>query len=211
MKVPRVNARSAAIEAAIVASLGFALSGVSVGLMVYGSQGEIRFSVSDLVIAYAAGVTVAMVIRVTLVLHRRWARTVGRYTAGAALCAIAAIVGVLVVLIPADCPGGGPFATGRCDAREATSWGLVAGLASIVNLGTVGVALAATRFVRGVAVDGSAQAVITAKALRKMWRRRVTDRLSSDKAARREGAKGRPTPRRADARRDRAKRLRGRV
>ncbi|GAA4096791.1 MULTISPECIES: hypothetical protein [Actinomadura] len=220
MTAIRVRPRAVAVEVAIVVSLGVALAGVSLGLLVLQYGGALRFGTTDLLIAAAAGVAAASVVRVTVRLHRRWKKSIGRFTAAAALCALAGVVGALVVLIPSECPGG-LFSTGRCGVREAAAWGQVAGLGAVVNFGAAGLTLAFVRLVRalpgavwGVISDGTAQGVIWIRTLGGARRRRAVrvGRRRPDGPRRdpRE-PKGRPTPRRADAERARRTRLRSRT
>ncbi|MBC6458088.1 hypothetical protein [Actinomadura sp. HBU206391] len=228
MRAIRISPRAVAREAAIVVALGGALAGVSLGLLVLQYGEALRLGFADVLIAGAAGMAAASAVRATARLHRHWKRTVGRFTAAAALCALAALAGALVVMIPGECPGG-LFSTGRCGVREAAAWGQVAGLAAVVNFGVAGLTLwfvrlarALSRTVREVIRDGTAQGVIWIKALGGV-RRRGSGRRSSN-GPRRAGRpasdgrrrdprepKGRPTPRRTDAERARRRRLRARA
>jgi hypothetical protein len=126
-----------------------------------------------------------------------------------------------VVLVPGECPGG-LFSTGRCGVREAAAWGQVAGLASVLNFMIAGMALTIWRLawrsvgwlareVRDVIRDGSEQGVIWFRALKNIRRRRSGAREAGDAARGAQDAKGRPTPRRADAEQARRKRLRARA
>lgn len=199
-----VDPRAAAVETGIVLSLGAVLSVCSLGLLVLQYPGVLRFTAGDLTVAFAAGVAAAAVVRLNVRLHRRWKRTVGRFTAAAALCAVAAMAGMAVVMIPGQCPGtlGG---TGRCGVREAAAWGQVAGLAAVVNFGLAGISLGLYRGVRGVLRDVSELGAEGLRALRRPRRGR-TGRAGG--GPRHPGEpKGRPTPRRADAERARRKRL----
>jgi hypothetical protein len=205
----RVRPRAVVVEAAIVASLGAALTASSLGLLVFGYGGDLHLGAGDLLAAGAAGIVAATIVRLTVRLHRRWKKAVGRFTAAAALCALAAIAGALVVMIPGECPGG-LFSTGRCGVKEAAAWGQVAGLATVVNFVLVGLTLAVFRGVRDVVRDGSAQGVAWIKALGGVRRRRAGKQVPDRQRGPQE-PKGRPTPRRADAERTRRKRLRARA
>jgi hypothetical protein len=203
----RVRLRAVAVEAGIVVGLGLVLTAASLGLLIleYGNRLHLRFGPADLFTAFAAGLVAAVVIRVMVRAHRRWKQAIGRFTAAAALCAVAAVAGALVVMIPPECPGG-LFSTGRCDLKEAAAWGQVAGLGAVVNFGAVGFVLGVVRFVHGVARDGSAQGLTWIRAFRN--RRGAGGRAAADRPRDSRESKGRPTPRRADAERARRKRLR---
>jgi hypothetical protein len=219
----RTRARGAAIEIAIVLALSASLAGVSVGLLALQYGEVLRFGTADAFTIGAAGLAAGTVVRVTVRLHRRWKMEIGRFTAAAALCALAAVVGAAVVMIPGECPGG-LFSTGRCGVKEAAAWGQVAGLAAIVNFGLAGLVLALLRFVRSlpravrdVAGDGTAQGLDWIRAIRATgpsgwWasarRRRSRDQGSKGRPRHPGEPKGRPTPRRAEAERARRKRLR---
>lgn len=213
-----VEPKRIAIECGVIALLGVALAGVSIGLLFlqYGDQyGKyLKFGVEDVVIACSVGIVAAAIVRFTVLLHRRLKPLIGRVTAAAALCALAGIAGALVTLVPGECPGG-LFETGRCGVREAAAWGQVAGLAAVLNFGIAGIGLliwrllkALARGVRDVVRDGSMQGVAWAKALKRVWRRRVTRRAPDEKERGPQDPKGRPTRRRADAERARRGRLR---
>lgn len=200
--------RRFAIEAAIVLALGTVLAGASLGMLTL-QYGSLHVGTADLLTAWAAGLTAGLVVRLVVRLHRRWKQAVGRFTAAAALCAIAALAGALVVMVPGHCPGGLPWA-GRCGVKEAAEWGQVAGLATVLNFMLAGLGLAIFRTVRSVTRDGCAQGVLWFKALVRVWRTRVLKRPVQ--AVRpKQKAKGRPTPRRADAERARRERLRARA
>src|SRR5690606_1238950 len=143
-----VNPKRIAIECGVIALLGVALAGISIGLLFvqYGDQyGEyLTFGVTDVVIACSAGIVAAAIVRLTTLLYRRWTVLLGRFTAAAALCAIAAVAGMLVAFIPDECPGG-LFPTGRCSLREAATWGEVAGLATVLNFSLAGIAVLSWR------------------------------------------------------------------
>lgn len=221
----RTRARGAAIEIAIVLALSASLAGVSVGLLALQYGEVLRFGTADAFTVGAAGLAAGTVVRVTVRLHRRWKMEIGRFTAAAALCALAAVVGAVVVMIPGECPGG-LFSTGRCGVKEAAAWGQVAGLAAIVNFGLAGLVLAFLRFVRSVprvvrdvAGDGTAQGLDWIRAIRAAgsgpsgwWasarQRRSRGRESQGRPRHPSEPKGRPTPRRAEAERARRKRLR---
>lgn len=196
--------RAVAVEAGIVLGLGLTLTGASLGLLIleYGGGLHLRFGPADLFTAFAAGLTAAVLVRIAVRAHRRWKPAIGRFTAAAALCGIAAAAGALVVMIPPECPGG-LFSTGRCDVREAAAWGQAAGLAAAVNFGIVGLALALVRAARRMVRDVRARGLPQAGAPRER-------RTGAPPRGPREG-KGRPTPRRADAERARRKRLRARA
>lgn len=217
----RFDPLAVALEASIVVLLGFVLAGLSIGLLILQYGDVVTFDVGDVVTAGAAGVAAGAVVRLNVRLHRRWKKTIGRFTAAAALCALAAAVGALVVLVPSECPGG-LFSTGRCGVREAAAWGQVAGLASVLNFMIAGVALTvwrlARRLVRGLARevrdvirDGAEQGVIWFRALKNIRGRRAGARGADEAARGSQDSKGRPTPRRADAERARRKRLRARA
>ncbi|MEU4822708.1 hypothetical protein AB0H37_12625 [Actinomadura sp. NPDC023710] len=217
----RIDLLPIALEASIVVLLGFVLAGVSIGLLILQYGDVVTFDLGDVVTAGAAGVAAAAVVRLNVRLHRRWKKTIGRITAAAALCTLAAAAGALVVLVPGECPGG-LFSTGRCGVREAAAWGQVAGLASVLNFMIAGMALTIWRLawrsvgwlareVRDVIRDGSEQGVIWFRALKNIRRRRAGAREAGDAARGAQDAKGRPTPRRADAEQARRKRLRARA
>jgi hypothetical protein len=217
----RIDLLPIALEASIVVLLGFVLAGVSIGLLILQYGDVVTFDLGDVVTAGAAGVAAAAVVRLNVRLHRRWKKTIGRITAAAALCTLAAAAGALVVLVPGECPGG-LFSTGRCGVREAAAWGQVAGLASVLNFMIAGMALTIWRLawrsvgwlareVRDVIRDGSEQGVIWFRALKNIRRRRSGAREAGDAARGAQDAKGRPTPRRADAEQARRKRLRARA
>ncbi|TDC44457.1 hypothetical protein E1281_33900 [Actinomadura sp. KC345] len=215
----KTDPKAVVIECGIIALVGAILAGVSIGMLFvqYGEQhGEhLKFGVADVVSAGAAGIVAAAIIRLNVLLHRRWKRTIGRFTAAAALCAVAAVAGVLVVLIPSECPGG-LFTTGRCGVREAAAWGQVAGLLALVNFGLAGMSLlfwrlvrALARGVRDVVRDGTLQGVSWARALKRVVKHRSFRRTEDGTERGPQDKKGRPTPRRADAeqaRRDRNRR-----
>ncbi|GGT76458.1 hypothetical protein [Actinomadura citrea] len=217
----RIDLLPIALEASIVVLLGFVLAGVSIGLLILQYGDVVTFDLGDVVTAGAAGVAAAAVVRLNVRLHRRWKKTIGRITAAAALCTLAAAAGALVVLVPGECPGG-LFSTGRCGVREAAAWGQVAGLASVLNFMIAGMALTIWRLawrsvgwlareVRDVIRDGSEQGVIWFRALKNIRRRRAGAREAGGAARGAQDAKGRPTPRRADAEQARRKRLRARA
>ncbi|GAA2404344.1 hypothetical protein GCM10010191_10090 [Actinomadura vinacea] len=213
MTALRVRPRTLAIETAIVAGLGAALAGISLGLLVLQYGGTLRLGIADVLAAGAAGMAAAAVVRLTVRLHRRWKKTIGRFTAAAALCSLAVVAGMLVVMIPGECPGG-LFSTGRCGVREAAAWGQVAGLAAVVNFGIAGLTLAFVRIVRrlaravrGVLRDGTDQGVIWVKALRGSGGGAASEGRRRDP----QEPKGRPTRRRADAERARRERSRARA
>ncbi|WP_395105138.1 hypothetical protein [Actinomadura sp. SCN-SB] len=167
---PRGGLRTASAEVAIVAALGLGLAAGSVALMILQYGARVRFGTADLIGGLAAGVCAAAIIRVVVRLHRRWKRSIGRITAAAALCGLAAVIGALAVLIPPHCPGD-IVVTGRCGVRESAAWGQVAGLAMVLNFLVAGLALALARGVRGVLRDGSAQ--LLAWAARLLTHRRL--------------------------------------
>ncbi|GAA3973847.1 hypothetical protein GCM10023085_65440 [Actinomadura viridis] len=205
----RVDPRAAAAEAGIIALLGTALAACSLALLVFGYEGTLRFGAADLITAGAAGLAAAAVVRVNVRLHRRWKERIGRFTAAAALCAVAAVAGALAVMVPGECPGE-LFSTGRCGVKEAAAWGQVAGLAAVVNFGLAGMTLGIYRAVRGVLRDASDQGADGVRALRDGLRRR-TGRGTPARRHDPRAPKGRPTPRRADAERARRERLRTRA
>jgi lysylphosphatidylglycerol synthetase-like protein (DUF2156 family) len=202
----RFRPRTIAVEAAIIVLLGLVLAAASLGLLVYEYGRRLHFGLADLLIVAVAGITAAAVVRSTTRLHRRWKKTVGRFTAAAVLCAAAAIAGTLVVMIPSECPGG--RSAGRCGIQEAAAWGQVACLAAVVNFMLAGLTLAFLRGVRGVVRDGSAQGIVWIRALGGALRRRA-GKGTPDRPRGPQERKGRPTPRRADAERARRERLRG--
>ncbi|GGQ22503.1 hypothetical protein BKA00_007086 [Actinomadura coerulea] len=213
----RIDPLAVALEASIILLLGFVLAGVSIGLLIVQAGDVVTFDAGDVVTAAAAGVVAAAVVRLTVRLHRRWKRTIGRFTAAAALCALAAGAGALAVLVPGECPGG-LFSTGRCGVREAAAWGQVAGLAAVLNFMIAGMALTVWRLVRrlarevrAVVRDGAEQGVIWFRALKNIRGRRAGAREAGGEARGAQDSKGRPTPRRADAERARRKRLRARA
>ncbi len=191
--------RRSASEAAIVLGLGVVLGSAAACLLrlEYGAAG--RLDLSDLGTVAAAGVAAALVVRGTALLHRRWKPAVGRFTAAAALCALAAVAGMLVSWVPGDCPGG-LLHDGRCSVSEAAAWGQVSGLATVLNFALAGLAFAVFRTVRGVVVDGTAQGLLWYAALRRRLRKPAPPRP---------GSKGRPTPRRDVVRRERLRRAQG--
>ncbi|WP_141578171.1 hypothetical protein [Actinomadura sp. WMMA1423] len=213
----RIDVLPVALEASIIVLLGFVLAGLSIGLLILQYGDVVTFDAGDVVTAGAAGVFAAAVVRLNVRLHRRWKKTIGRFTAAAALCALAAAAGALVVLVPGECPGG-LFSTGRCGVREAAAWGQVAGLAAVLNFMIAGLALTIWRLVRrlgrevrDVIRDGSEQGVIWFRALKDFRGRRGGPRTGDGAPRGARDAKGRPTPRRADAERARRKRLRARA
>ncbi|MGW3769133.1 hypothetical protein [Actinomadura verrucosospora] len=213
----RIDPLAVALESSIILLLGFVLAGLSIGLLILQAGDVVTFDVGDVVTAGAAGVAAAAVVRLNVRLHRRWKKTIGRFTAAAALCALAGAAGALVVLVPSECPGG-LFSTGRCGVREAAAWGQVAGLASVLNFMIAGMALAVWRLVRRLARevrdvvrDGSEQGVAWFRALKNVRKRRAGAREAGGEARGAQDAKGRPTPRRADAEQARRKRLRARA
>ena len=187
-------------ELAIIAALGVTLAGASVGLL-HLEFGSVHLGMADLATALAVGIVAASVIRGTVRLHRRWRPVVGRFTAAAALSAIAAAAGFLIAFAPPDCPGG-VLHGGRCSVSEAAAWGQVAGLATVLNFIVAGLVLAIFRTAWSVLRDGSTQGIAWIAALRKRLRRPEPPRP---------GSKGRPTPRRAEAERARRERLRARA
>ncbi|WP_433183118.1 hypothetical protein [Actinoallomurus sp. CA-150999] len=207
-----VRSRAVATEAAIIVLLGLGLAGVSLGLFRLEYGGKLHLGTADLPAVAAAGIAAAAAIRATVRLHRRWKKTVGRFTATAVLCAIAAIVGMLIVMIPSACPG--ELGTSRCSVRQAATWGEAAGLATLVNFIIAGLVLAVVRGSRDLARDGTSQSLVWIKALRRRLDRRSPERARRTRAS---GGgprdprqpKGRPTPRRADAERMRRERARG--
>ncbi|MCO6009154.1 hypothetical protein NE236_29710 [Actinoallomurus purpureus] len=210
-----VRPRAVAVEAAIIVLLGLILAAMSLGLFRFEYGGGLHLGAADLLTAAAAGIAAASAVRTAVRLHRRWKKTVGRFTAAATLCAAAAIVGMLVVMIPSACPG--ELGTSRCSTRQAATWGEAAGLATLVNFMVAGLLLAVMRGTRDLVSDGTAQGVTWVKALSGTLRRRFggpsPDRArgSKESGGRRhpQQPKGRPTPRRADAERTRRKRSRG--
>jgi hypothetical protein len=208
----RIDRRAVATEVGITAVLGIALSASSLGLLVLQYPGKVHLGAGDLIAAGAAGLVAAAVIRLTVRLHRHWKRTLGRITAAAALCAVAAMVGALAVTVPDHCPGV-MLDTGRCGVREASSWGEVAGLAAVVNFGLAGVFVALYRGFRGVLDDASEQSHDGLRALGRLLHRRLRGRSGRAPTGPRHSqeSKGRPTPRRADTRRERRERLRDRA
>ncbi|GAA1832444.1 hypothetical protein [Actinomadura chokoriensis] len=196
--------RAAAVETGIVLSLGAVLSVCSLVLLVLRYPGALRFTVEDVTTALAAGVAAAAVVRLNVRLHRRWKPKIGRFTAAAALCAIAALAGMAVIMVPGQCPGT-PGGTGRCGLREAAAWGQVASLAAVVNFGLAGITLGLYRGLRGVLRD---VCELGAEGLRTLRRPRRRHAGRAGGGPRHPGEpKGRPTPRRADAERARRKRL----
>jgi hypothetical protein len=155
-----------AAEAVIVVALGAVLAVCALETLLSQQQtGPTRFDAGDLAALGAAGLVAAVIVRVTVRLHRHWQGTVGRFTAAAALCAVAAVVGALIALIPGQCPGQ-LLTTGRCGLGQAASWGQVAGLTAAVNFLFIGMALAAYRGVRGVLRDAGRQGAEGVRKLR---------------------------------------------
>lgn len=213
----RIDPLAVALEVSITVLLGFVLAGLSIGLLIVQAGDVVTFDAGDVITAAAAGVAAGAVVRLNVRLHRRWKRTIGRFTAAAALCALAAAAGTVVVLVPGECPGG-LFSTGRCGVREAAAWGQVAGLAAVLNFMIAGMSLTIWRLLRRAARgvgdvlrDGAEQGVIWFRALKNVRRRRAGAREDGGEARGAQDAKGRPTPRRADAERERRKRLRARA
>jgi hypothetical protein len=194
----RTVLRRSAAEAAIVLGLGVVLGSAAASLLrlEYGAAG--RLGLRDLATVAAAGIAAAAVVRGAALLHRRWKPVVGRFTAAAALCALAAVAGMLVAWVPGDCPGG-LLHDGRCSVSEAAAWGQVSGLATVLNFILAGLAFAVFRTVRAVISDGSAQGLAWYVAIRERLRKPVPPRP---------GSKGRPTPRRDAVRRERLRRAR---
>ncbi|MEV5709698.1 hypothetical protein [Actinoallomurus sp. NPDC052274] len=205
----RARLRAVATETAIIVLLGVALAAVSLGLLRFEYGGRVHFGTVDLLVVAAAGIAAAMAVRATVRLHRRWKRTVGRFTAAAVLCAVAAVVGALVVLIPSACPG--ELGTSRCSARQAANWGEAAGLAMLLNFLIAGLVLALVRGTRDLARDGTSQSLTWIRALRDRFGKRSARgaKASGGRSRDPQQPKGRPTPRRADAERTRRARARG--
>lgn len=201
----RLRPRAVAAEATITVLVGVALAASSLGLLAYQYGAGLHLGTGDQITVAAAGVAAAAVVRVTARLHRRWKRTLGPITAAAALCALAAIAGTLVVMIPSQCPGV-LFGSGRCGAKEAATWGETAGLAAMLNFMLIGLSLALFRMVRNVVGDAVAQCLVWIK----MLARRGTDRQAPGRRRHPHEPKGRPTPRRAEAEQARRQRLRAR-
>ncbi|MEV3922896.1 hypothetical protein [Actinomadura coerulea] len=213
----RFDPLAVALEVSITVLLGFVLAGLSIGLLIVQAGDVVTFDAGDVITAAAAGVAAGAVVRLNVRLHRRWKKTIGRFTAAAALCALAAAAGTVVVLVPGECPGG-LFSTGRCGVREAAAWGQVAGLAAVLNFMIAGMSLTVWRFLRRAARgvgdvlrDGAEQGVIWFRALKNIRGRRAAAREAGGEARGAQDAKGRPTPRRADAERARRKLLRART
>lgn len=208
----RGDRRAVAAEAGITVALGVALSAGSLGLLILQYRGKVHLAGGDLLTAGAAGLVAAATVRLNVRLHRRWKRTLGRFTAAAGLCAIAAVVGALAVMAPEHCPGV-MLDTGRCGVREASSWGEAAGLAAVVNFGLAGISVTLYRGGRGVLADASEQGLHGLRALGRNLHRRLRGRSgrAPDGPRHPQAPKGRPTPRRADARRERRERLRSRT
>jgi hypothetical protein len=215
--------RAVAAEVAIVVALGTVLGGFSVALLVTRYPGTPRFTVTDLLTIAGAALVAATIVRLCVRLHRGWARTLGRTTSAAALCALSGVVGSVVVLVPDRCPGT-LFATGRCDVQETTAWGLAVGLAAVVNFAAAGLAVGLYRGVRGVLGDTGAVGLDAVRALSGLRRRsRSAHSIRTWGKGRRQDPhgpkrprdprepKGRPTPRRADAQRARRGRPRSRA
>ncbi|MGI8330904.1 hypothetical protein ACRYCC_13140 [Actinomadura scrupuli] len=205
---PRPRARAIARETVIVVLLAVVLAGASIGLLTL-QYGGLRFGAGDLLTVGLFGVVVAAVVRATVRLHRRWKAAIGRFTAAAALCALAGVTGALVVLVPATCPGDLP-GSGRCGVQEAAAWGQVGGVAAVLNFMLAGLALATFRAVGNVLRDSSEQSVVWIRAAVAAWRRRAGRRAPSVPRGPQD-PKGRPTPRRADAQRARRDRPRART
>jgi hypothetical protein len=186
--------------------LGIVLAACSLGLLFLESSEKVHLPIGDLLAAGAAGLVAAAVVRLNVRLHRRWKPVVGRFTAAAGLCAVAAVAGTLAVMVPETCPGV-MFSTSRCSVQEASAWGEVAGLAAVVNFGLAGISVALYRKVRGVLGDASEQGRDGLKALGRL--RRGRSEQAPDGSRHPQEPKGRPTPRRADAQRERRERLRG--
>jgi hypothetical protein len=199
--------RAVAVEAAVVAALGGALTAASLALLVL-DGGAPHIAVGGLPTLGAAGLATAVVARAMVRLHRRWRGPLGRYTAAAVLCAIAAVAAALVVSIPGQCPGD-VLPMGRCGVREAAAWGQAGGLATAADFLLAGLVAALVRTVRDLVRDGSAQGGEWIAALWAAVRRRRAAGRSPERRVR-GGPKGRPTPRRADAERLRRARLRAR-
>lgn len=199
----RIRPRRVAAEAAVITALGSALTAASVALLVLDGAAP-DLAVRGLPTLGVAGLTTAVVARAMVRLHRRWRGPLGRFTAAAVLCAIAAVAAALVVTIPGQCPGV-ILPAGRCGVRDAAAWGQAAGLATAANFLVAGLVAALVRTVRGLLRDGSAQGIAWITALRAAVRRRRAAGRAPERRAPHE-PKGRPTPRRADA--ERARRAR---
>lgn len=211
-----VRLRPVATEAAVVALLGAALAAVALILPAVEYGQAPRVAQGGLVALGAAGLIAAAIARAVVRLHRRWKQKIGRFTAAAALCALAAILGTIAATIPDQCPGR-LFAPGRCGLKEAAAWGQAAGLATVVNFMLAGFVLGTFRTARIVIRDGSAQCADWLKALggalphRSSMRRHRTREPVATRRRGSQDSKGRPTPRRADAERARRRRLRARA
>lgn len=196
-------------EAAIVVPLGVVLAICALVSMLSQATGPVLIDGGDLLALGTAGLVAAVIVRVTVRLHRRWTNAVGRFTAAAALCAIAAVLGTLIALIPSRCPGQ-ILTTGRCGLGQAAGWGQAAGLAALVNFLVIGLVLMAYRGVRNVLRDAGRQGVEGVRKLRDERRSRTAAPAPPKRRDPRE-PKGRPTPRRADAEAARRKRVRDRT
>lgn len=196
-----VRARAIAVEAVIVVLLGAVLAAGSVGLLLLGGARPAGLGAGDVLSASVAGVVVAVIIRVATRLHRRWRPVIGGFTAAALLCALAALAGALVMLLPSECPGA-MFTQGRCGIKDAAAWGNVAGLATALNFAAAGLFLMLLRLVRGL-VRGGATQIMTWTRTVKGVRHRDAGRRTRPAPRGPQDPKGRPTPRRADAERAR--------
>lgn len=196
-------------EAAVVVPLGAILAVCALWTMLTQATGPVVIDGGDALALAAAGLVAAVIVRVTVLLHRQWKAAVGRFTAAAALCAVAAVVGTLIALIPSRCPGE-LLATGRCGVGQAAGWGQVAGLAALVNFLVIGLVLMAYRGVRNVLRDAGRQG---AESVRKLSDARPSRTAATTPPKRRDPRepKGRPTARRADAEAARRKRVRDRT
>ena len=159
-------------EIVVAVLLGAALALCALGSLLLQATGPVRIDGGDLLALAAAGLVAAVVVRVTVRLHRRWKDALGRLTAAAALCAVAAMAGGLIALIPGQCPGQ-LLSTGRCDLAQAASWGQAAGLTAVLNFLIIGLALAAYRGVRNVVRDARRQSTSAVRSLRDMRRPRA--------------------------------------
>lgn len=198
-----------AAEAVIVVPLGVVLAVCALAAMLGQAPGPVLIDGGDLLALGTAGLMAAAIVRITVRLHRSWTATVGRFTAAAALCAIAAVLGTLIALIPSRCPGQ-ILTTGRCGLGQAAGWGQVAGLAALVNFLVIGLVLMMYRGVRNVLRDAGRQGVESVRKLREERRSRTAAPAPPKRRDPRE-PKGRPTPRRADVEAARRKRVRDRT
>jgi hypothetical protein len=166
-----------------VLTFGLVLTGACLAWVSY-EVGRFPYGVSNVLTITTAAFVAAAVWRVGVRSHALLARPLGRATGAAVLSALAALAGVLVMLIPGHCPG--TTGTGRCSSSEVATWGMVFGLSTALNLFVAAVTLAVCRWIWRVMRDGVCEVRETVPACRR-WFSSPADRDS-------QGAEERTTP-----------------